>query len=472
MSTLLLFSKRPSRLRWALAWALLLALVGAAGLAAILRWHQAAAHDVASAAVADKGKRLASRLADSAAFAASVAAQASPAAADDAWREFSTALRLVQSLEGDLEYVEVRRGGITLFAQGIREWNTLNADADAATDRPVRMSRQRVGESDTEVVSFATTSSPSGASAGGQRAAPVELTLGIRRAAVDLAESPALRALDSMYRLLLWFGAAAILLAAAVLFWALRRDDRRETARRRQEHLAFSGVLANGIVHDFRNPMSSLRLDAQMLLLEAGKPAETLSLPRIADLATRMRHTLDRMEKIFQEFLALARPDAPSAHPVPLDLLPLVRESVEMLAPRAEAAHVTVSSALDAPLPAVASPSAFQRAFLNVLLNAIQHAGPDGHVLVALPPATSPRLAALEIWNTGDTIPPAAREKIFEMFYTTRPEGTGLGLFLARTALEKSAGRLSVIARAPAPPYATGFRIELPAPPHHPETSP
>lgn len=450
-----------------MAWALALALVGGLAMTAAVHWHRAAAHDLASVALADKGARLASRLAAEAAN----AAKADDANAARAWTDFSATVRVAETLEGGLEYVQVRQNGVTLFAEGSREWKHLRPDGDALDaaslpQPPVRMSRTRVGAGDVEVVSFDTLANDAAR-------APVELSLGIRRAAIDQEESPALRALDSLYHLVLWAGAALLLLAAALLAWVLRRDDLRETARHREEHLAFSGVLANGIVHDFRNPMSALRLDAQMLEFEASKPPSSASPERITALSARMRHTLDRMEKILQEFLALARPDSPPPAPTAIDLAALARETADILAPRAAAASVTVTLDLPAtPLPALATPTALHRAFSNVLLNAIQHAGPGGHVLVTQPRppadaagAPASRLPALDIWNTGDTIPPAARERIFDLFFTTRPEGTGLGLFLARTALEKSGGRLDLLPAPPLPGYATGFRLSLPPAP-------
>ena len=424
----------------AAAWVAIIAILAAGGLVVLRRWHSQAAHQSAAQAVAERGQWLAMNLG----LRAAAAAEAGDAGA---WREFSGLLRSLREVEGDLEYVAVRRGGVTLFQEQAGEAGTAADEGDYRFEGPVAIGRQLLsaGAEPVPVVTFSV-------SVANPRAEPVALELGMRRRAVEREEWPATSAIDSLYRLSLATIAGSFAVCLALVAWMARREERRERARRREEHLAFSGMLANGIVHDFRNPMSSLRLDAQMLEKEAGRGAEA-SAGRLAKLAGRMRHTLDRMDKVFQEFLLLSRPG--EAAPERLDLAACAGECVEMLAPRFETAGVAADIRAPADGAAImASSAAVKRSLLNVLLNAIQHAGAGGRVAVEISRA-GPRVR-LDVCDTGPGIPKADRERVFEMFYTTRPQGTGLGLFLARTAIEKNGGTLAV-----ADPEGAGARLRL-----------
>ena len=80
---------------------------------------------------------------------------------------------------------------------------------------------------------------------------------------------------------------------------------------------------------------------------------------------------------------------------------------------------------------------------INVLVNAIQFSPKDSQVKIALRP--DGEKLRLTIHDEGPGISPKDREKIFDLFVTGRPEGTGLGLFLARTAIERCGGKIRVI---------------------------
>jgi signal transduction histidine kinase len=237
--------------------------------------------------------------------------------------------------------------------------------------------------------------------------------------------------------------AAAFGLCLLLFTWAVRRDRRRETQARQEEHLAFSGVLANGIVHDFRNPMSSVRLDAQMLereLTHAGGARQD----RLTELSGRISRTIERMDRVFQEFLYLARPSTDALEPV--DLAACVNECLETLAPRLEQAGVQVTRLWSSPAPhAAAAPFALRRALINILLNAIQFSPRGSQIEVGI--RTDGDRVTLDVLDRGPGIAPRDRHRVFDMFVTSRPEGTGLGLFLARTAVHKCGGEIAALGR-------------------------
>jgi signal transduction histidine kinase len=129
-----------------------------------------------------------------------------------------------------------------------------------------------------------------------------------------------------------------------------------------------------------------------------------------------------------------------------VDLDQVVRECADTLAPRAEQAGVTLRALPHDPLPSAAAyPFALRRALLNVLVNAIQFAPRGSEVTVAL--SRNEAGLVIEVLDRGPGIPAAQRRTVFDMFVTGRPEGTGLGLFLARTAIRRCGGDIEALAR-------------------------
>jgi signal transduction histidine kinase len=186
--------------------------------------------------------------------------------------------------------------------------------------------------------------------------------------------------------------------------------------------------------------MSSLKLDVQMMskALREGAAGED----RMRRLAERIRGTVNRMDKVFEEFLYMSKPARDEREAV--DVTRLVRECVDVLHPKLEAAQVEV----DAELPhqgavAMAYGSSLSRALLNILANAVQFAPPRTRVTVRV--ARSVNRVLIDVGDRGPGIPQGDHERIFDIFYSTRPGGTGLGLFLARTAIERSGGTVRVL---------------------------
>ena len=427
------------------------------------RQHDRQAHLQATEMVLKEGEALLNVLCE-----LGIACSTNPVPSE--WRQFSTIVDSAFSVRKDVQSVSISRDGVTVFhrqaggldkppAPSVRDDKKQAKLADTAMStrtleiggvkQPVFViSREtRLGDG-SRVLTEAT----------------------FKRDAVGTEEETARRLVSSLFA----FSIAVLLLSfsscACVLIIALARDRRREARARQEEHLAFSGVLANGILHDFRNPMSAVRLDAQMLGKEMKRP-DGFRAERVRDLAERIARTMERMDKVFQEFLFLAKPADEKPESVDIELV--VKECVDTLAPRVEQAGVTVRTVRLHDLPhATAFPFALRRALLNVLMNAVQFAPKGSEITVTL--AHCGGCVVTDVLDRGPGIPPEKREKIFEMFVTGRPEGTGLGLFLARTAIRRCGGDIQALARdgggadirliLPAIPTRTGYRPVAPTP--------
>lgn len=375
--------------------------------------------------------------------------------ADDAelWRKLGWFFDTTAAADPTLESLSVERDGLTVFRRqaSLGRIPGLEIPEVPAQDREAVVAEHAIHEVAGQALPLVVFSRKVDDGHGGS----LTLQLGLRREALAQDEQLAEEAVRSMYRVAMTTQVATLGVLLGLVFWLANRERLREERRRAEEHLAFAGVMANGIVHDFRNPMSSIRLDAQMLEREALKPDARPA--RLAELASRMRTTLDRIEAVFQEFFFLSQPSRTAAEP--LDLAACLRECAGILQARFEAAGVGVAFQFpETPLRVRAHAAPLRRALLNVLSNAIAFSPRGGQVELRAYPVRGEGVA--EVLDQGPGIPEADRERIFEMFVTTRPGGTGLGLFLARTALAASNGRIEALGREGG---GACLRIRLPA---------
>ena len=438
----------------------------AGGVLHFLKWqHDRQAHLAATETVLQEGEALLDAI-------NGLGIASTPNLSPIRWRQFATVVDSAFSVRKDVQSISVTRDGVTLFhrqAGGLSPPPEPPLPDDGSSAVPKSAAETEMSQGSIEI--------------GGVRQ-PVfvisrTVTLGdgskvvteatFKREAVGAEEKTSRALVSSLFS----FSVAVLVLSfavcALVLIIAVARDRRREKRSRQEEHLAFSGVLANGILHDFRNPMSAVRLDAQMLGKEM-KRTDGFRPERVRDLSERIARTMERMDKVFQEFLFLAKPA--DEKPESVDIEQVVRECVDTLAPRAEQAGVAVKTARLSDLPrATAFPFALRRALLNVLMNAVQFAPKGSEITVTL--AHEDGRVLVDVLDRGPGIPPEKRDKVFEMFVTGRPEGTGLGLFLARTAIRRCGGDLRAFGRdgggadlritlptVPLPPAAT----QLPTP--------
>ncbi len=228
----------------------------------------------------------------------------------------------------------------------------------------------------------------------------------------------------------------------------------------RQEKLASLGVLAAGVAHEIRNPLTAIkaRLFTQQKRLPPQSPA--------AEDAAIIHSEINRLERIVRGFLEFARPAEPS--PATLSLRTLLSEVVQILGPGAENENITLLIEPGTDLRVRADPAQLKQVLINLVRNGIDAAGPGGQIRLQAGTAerrlgdTLSPVALIEVSDNGLGIAPEALERLFDPFFTTKADGTGLGLAIAARIIEKHGGLMEYQTR---PGNGTTFAIVLPLAP-------
>jgi two-component system, NtrC family, sensor kinase len=228
-----------------------------------------------------------------------------------------------------------------------------------------------------------------------------------------------------------------------------------ECEQRRQSLAAFA-KLASHVAHEVRNPLSSIMLNTELLEEEAGK-CQCESAAEASALITSIKKEAERLQHLTDEYLAFARPPRPvavhqSLNAVADELAHLVREEA-----RRSGIIVETSMSHDCPC-ALIDPHQIKQAALNLVRNAMQ-AMPGGGRLTISTDVVADGWVTLSVDDTGPGIPDELRCQVFEPFYTSKPEGTGLGLPLAAHIVRDHDGELDF---GPGAGGGTRFTIKLP----------
>jgi len=217
------------------------------------------------------------------------------------------------------------------------------------------------------------------------------------------------------------------------------------------ERLAAIGRMAAHVTHEVRNPLSSIGLNVDMLgdeVRDAG--------PETQHLLESIQQELERLESITEEYLRLARLPEPKL--TPEDPTHLLLELAEFIRREMTASGVQLEVDLATQLPAVAMDEPqLRQALLNLLRNA-REAMPDGGV-AKLEATRYDAGVRIQVHDQGDGIGEEEREHVFDLFYTTKERGTGLGLPLTQQIVVAHGGRIDC---KPRHPQGTTFEIWLP----------
>ncbi|OVE75240.1 hypothetical protein BVX97_05355 [bacterium E08(2017)] len=374
-------------------------------------------------------------------------------AMEESWTSFSGQVRSLCAVEEGLQYVSVVRKGVTLFHE---QRGSLGAGGQTYEDR-INAADEQIGFR-RELLNVANEAVPVVIFTSDVKGEDGEITtveVAIKRDILEREGMNSEVAIARMFKVTIATIIISFSVCAVLVVWMMKREQHREQRRREEEHLAFAGVMANGIVHDFRNPMSSLKLDVQMMEKEVAK--DDVSSEKLGKLAKRAVKTIDRMDKVFEEFLYVSK--SPVDKREALDFKSCVTECVTILEPRLQQKGTSLEVRHpEQDVKVLVYRASFQRALMNVMLNAEQFV-PEKAGEIVLDYRIENGMAVIDVLDNGPGVKPDDMERIFEMFESGRPGGTGLGLFFAKTAIVNSKGSIAVSNRETG---GAGFRIMVP----------
>ncbi len=231
--------------------------------------------------------------------------------------------------------------------------------------------------------------------------------------------------------------------------------QRLEREIKRAEHFALLGRLAASLSHEIRNPLGAITLNVNVLEEELTQPLPD-STVQVARSLAEIKVDLARLDDLLQDYLSLVRVSTLSREPVDLGMVvtTFAQEMAGKLAERAISLQIDGLATLG---NVMLHQSTFRRALLNLVQNAME-AMPQGGVLTLCGRHYATHVQ-LEIRDSGSGIPAANLWRIFEPLYTTKPGGTGLGLYIVQEIVAAHEGQITVQSQEG---HGTTFTVMLP----------
>ncbi len=219
---------------------------------------------------------------------------------------------------------------------------------------------------------------------------------------------------------------------------------------RRKEKLTAMGELASGVAHEVRNPLNAIGMIAQRLSKEFEPKTDA---GEYKSLSKTVVDEVKRINDIIRRFLKFARP--PELELRETNINDLLDEVVHLVNPVAEDKNAAIETEYENLLKVSIDQSQMKQFFLNLLQNSLQAHSSE----VSIKAFSRESDVVVEIKDTGDGIPKENLPKIFDLYFTTKEDGTGMGLSIANQIVAAHGGRIEVESEIE---VGTTFRIYLP----------
>lgn len=230
-----------------------------------------------------------------------------------------------------------------------------------------------------------------------------------------------------------YFIAAIVLILVGILFFGRRLQmadralevERQRVQAERKERLAAIGELCSSVAHGIRNPLAAMRSSAE-LTLELGK-IDVGSKERVEDILAEGRRLGDRVTQL----LNFARVNVEGFSQV--ELQSLVRTAIRELGPELHRRGISVRTRFrDAEILVNADRHQLNQIVIELVSNAMEQSKRGDEIVVACDVSNGDGMARLAVSDRGSGVPAEIRERIFDLFFTTKPTGTGIGLASVR----------------------------------------
>lgn len=231
-----------------------------------------------------------------------------------------------------------------------------------------------------------------------------------------------------------------------------------EAALRRRDRLSAMGELASTVAHEVRNPLNAIAMSAQRLrreFLDSATVADSEDRSDLDHLLGVVEGETRRINDIVQQFLDFARPPALAVEPT--DLGGFLSEAVRSMRPLASTRGVMLEVDAAEAGKASVDPGQLRQAVDNLLRNAVEATPAGGRVRVEA--RSSAREHTIVVQDSGAGIDPEVLPRIFDLYFTTKPEGTGVGLAVTHQIVTAHGGTIEV---ASTPGAGTRMTIRLP----------
>jgi len=219
------------------------------------------------------------------------------------------------------------------------------------------------------------------------------------------------------------------------------------------ERLAALGRITAGVAHEVKNPLNSMRLWLENLkesLPDSGQETAALQAVQVLD------KEIDRLDAVVKRFLDFSRPMDVRLEATQLS--DLLKDVLEIARPQMQQANVQLAQLLPIDVPQVyVDRDLLKQAVLNLLLNAVEAMPSGGQLRVVL--SRRGEMAEISVGDTGKGISAENRQKVFQLFFTTRPGGSGIGLATTFRIVQLHNGSIDFTSEVG---RGTTFRIELP----------